>query len=98
MINTLAAVSVVRQEQITQAMPARVSDIFDGMPGVWFSDRPDDPGSSINVRGLQDFGRVTTLVDGALQDFQRSGHFANGQFYLDPELIGGSGRRSRSGR
>ena len=32
------------------------------------------------------------------QDFQRSGHFANGQFYLDPELIGGSGRGSRSGR
>ncbi len=68
------------------------------MPSVWFSDRPDDPGSSINVRGLQDFGRVTTLVDGAQQDFQRSGHFANGQFYLDPELVGGSGCRSRSGR
>ena len=89
-INTLAAVSVVRQEQITQAMPARVSDIFNGMPSVWFSDRPDDPGSSINVRGLQDFGRVATLVDGALQDFQRSGHFANGQFYLDPELLAGA--------
>ena len=89
-INTLAAVSVVRQEQITQAMPARVSDIFNGMPSVWFSDRPDDPGSSINVRGLQDFGRVAILVDGALQDFQRSGHFANGQFYLDPELLAGA--------
>ena len=89
-INTLAAVSVVRQEQITQATPARISDIFNGMPSVWFADRPDDPGSSINVRGLQDFGRVATLIDGAPQDFQRSGHFANGQFYLDPELLAGA--------
>jgi hemoglobin/transferrin/lactoferrin receptor protein len=29
------------------------------------------------------------LVDGARQDFQRSGHFANGQFYIDPEFLGG---------
>ena len=89
-INTLAAVSVLRQEQIEQAMPGRLSDIFNGMPSVWFADRPDDPGSSINVRGLQDFGRVAVLVDGASQDFQRSGHFANGQFYVDPELLAGA--------
>jgi hemoglobin/transferrin/lactoferrin receptor protein len=89
-INTLAAVSVLRQEQIDQSMPARLSDIFNGMPSVWFADRPDDPGSSINVRGLQDFGRVAVLVDGARQDFQRSGHFANGQFYVDPELLAGA--------
>lgn len=88
-IDTLAGVSVVRQEQIDQAMPARVSDIFMGVPSVWFADRPDDPGSSINIRGLQDFGRVAVLVDGATQDFQRSGHFANGQFYVDPELLAG---------
>jgi hemoglobin/transferrin/lactoferrin receptor protein len=89
-IDTLAAVSVVRQEQIDQATPARVSDIFNGMPSIWFADRPDDPGSSINVRGLQDFGRVAVLVDGASQDFQRSGHFANGQFFVDPELLAGA--------
>jgi hemoglobin/transferrin/lactoferrin receptor protein len=88
-INTLAAVSVLRQEQITQAQPSRLSDIFNGMPGVWFSERGDDPGSSINIRGLQDFGRVAVLIDGARQDFQRSGHFANGQFYVDPEFLAG---------
>jgi len=88
-INTLAAVSVLRQEQINQAQPTRLSDILTGMPGVWSPERPDDPGSAINIRGLQDFGRVVTLVDGAPQDFQRSGHFANGLFYLDPELVGG---------
>lgn len=88
-IATLAAVSVLRPEQITWAQAGRVSDLFNGMPGVWFADRGDDPGSAINIRGLQDFGRVAVVVDGATQDFQRSGHFANGQFYLDPELLGG---------
>ncbi len=88
-IDTLAPVSVLRQEQINQAQPTRLSDIFVGMPGVSTPERGDDPGSSINIRGLQDFGRVATLVDGVPQDFQRSGHFANGQFYLDPEMVGG---------
>ena len=88
-INTLAAVSILRQEQITQAQPSRLSDIFNGMPGVWFSERGDDPAAAINIRGLQDFGRVAVLVDGARQDFQRFGHFANGQFYIDPEFLAG---------
>jgi outer membrane receptor protein involved in Fe transport len=48
-----------------------------------------DPAASINIRGLQDFGRVATLVDGAHQNFQRSGHFANGLFYVDREMLGG---------
>ena len=44
---------------------------------------------SINIRGLQDFGRVAVVVDGARQNYQRTGHNANGSFFLDPELIGG---------
>ncbi len=88
-INTLASTSVVRQQQITQAQPGRLSDFFTGMPSVWFQERGDDPASAINIRGLQDFGRVAVFVDGARQDFQRSGHFANGQFYIDPELLSG---------
>jgi hemoglobin/transferrin/lactoferrin receptor protein len=88
-IDTLAPVSVVRQEQINQEQPTRLSDVLAGLPSVTAPERGDNPGTSINIRGLQDFGRVATLVDGVPQDFQRSGHFANGQFYLDPELVGG---------
>ena len=29
------------------------------------------------------------VVDGARQNYQRSGHNANGSFFLDPELVGG---------
>ena len=86
-INTLAPVSVLRPEQIQRTQPQRLSDVLAGLPSVSAPERGDDPGSSINIRGMQDFGRVATLVDGVPQDFQRSGHFANGQFYLDPELV-----------
>jgi hemoglobin/transferrin/lactoferrin receptor protein len=88
-IETLANVSTVRQEQIDQLKPSRTSDLLFGMPSVTFVERGDDPASAINIRGLQDFGRVAVIVDGARQDFQRSGHNANGLFYLEPELLAG---------
>jgi hemoglobin/transferrin/lactoferrin receptor protein len=85
----LAGVSVVRGEQINQLLPRRTEDLFFGVPGVNFQQRPDDPGIAINIRGLQDFGRVAVVVDGARQNFQRTGHNADGLVYLDPELIAG---------
>ena len=88
-IDALAPVSVVTQEQIQRQQPNRLSDLFYNMPGVWMQDRGDDASTAINIRGLQDFGRVAVIVDGARQNYQRSGHNANGSFFLDPELIGG---------
>ena len=87
-IDALAMVSSVRQEQIDQLQPKRTSDLFFGLPSVWFRERADTPETAINIRGLQDFGRVAVVIDGARQNFQRSGHNANGQFFLDPELVG----------
>jgi hemoglobin/transferrin/lactoferrin receptor protein len=87
-IDSLAAVSAVRQEQIQQIKPSRTSDIFFGVPGVTFQERSDDTATAINIRGLQDFGRVVVTIDGARQNHQRTGHNADGMFYLDPELIG----------
>lgn len=88
--DTLAAVSTIRHEDIDRLMPAQVQGMFFGVPGVSFQTRADDPGIAINIRGLQDFGRVAVVVDGARQNFQRTGHNADGLFYLDPEMIGGA--------
>jgi hemoglobin/transferrin/lactoferrin receptor protein len=88
-IDALAPVSVVTQEQIQLQQPNRLSDLFYNMPGVWMQDRGDDASTAVNIRGLQDFGRVAVIVDGARQNYQRSGHNANGSFFLDPELVGG---------
>lgn len=87
--NTLAPVSAIRADDINRIMPSTTPDIFFGVPGVTFQGRADDPGIAINIRGLQDFGRVAVVVDGARQNFQRTGHNADGLFYLDPEVIGG---------
>src|SRR4029079_13546763 len=76
-------------EQIQGLQPNRLSDIFYNVPGVSFQERGDDPATVINIRGLQDFGRVAVVIDGARQNFQRTGHNADGVFYLEPELIGG---------
>ena len=88
-IDAMAPVSVVTLEQIQGLQPNRLSDIFYNIPGVTFQERGDDPSTVINVRGLQDFGRVAVVVDGARQNYQRTGHNANGSFFLDPELVGG---------
>jgi hemoglobin/transferrin/lactoferrin receptor protein len=85
--DSLAAVSAVRQEEINRIMPGRISDVFQSMPSVWFQERGDDPGTAISIRGLQDFGRVAVLIDGARQNFQRTGHNADGLFYMEPELL-----------
>jgi hemoglobin/transferrin/lactoferrin receptor protein len=88
-IDALAPVSVVTLEQIQGLQPNRLSDVFYNVPGVAFQERGDDPSTVINIRGLQDFGRVAVVVDGARQNYQRTGHNANGSFFLDPELVGG---------
>ncbi len=86
-IDALAGVSVIDQNLLDQLQPKRPSDIFFTTPSVSFQDRGDDPGTAIAVRGLQDFGRVAVVVDGARQNFQRTGHNANGFFYIDPSII-----------
>ncbi|WP_347336334.1 TonB-dependent receptor plug domain-containing protein [Bradyrhizobium viridifuturi] len=59
-IDALAPVSSVTLEKIQGLQPNRVSDIFYNVPGVSFQERGDDPATVINIRGLQDFGRVAS--------------------------------------
>ncbi len=88
-VDALAPVSVVTSAQIESRQASTVGDLIYNVPGVWVQNRGDEPSTSINIRGLQDFGRVAVVVDGARQNYQRTGHFANGSFFLNPELISG---------
>ncbi|MGV6873570.1 TonB-dependent hemoglobin/transferrin/lactoferrin family receptor [Pseudochelatococcus sp. B33] len=88
LVDTLAGASVVTREDIELLQPGSVDALLRNVPGVVVQLTQDDPAQAINIRGLQDFGRVNVLVDGARQNYQASGHGANGVFYLDPELIG----------
>jgi heme acquisition protein HasR len=59
------------------------------VPGVYTSQSRQPWRVSVNIRGLQDFGRVNVMIDGTRQNYQQSGHGSNGSVYLDPELLGG---------
>lgn len=87
-IDALSGSSAVNRDQLDAQYQARdVGEILDTIPGVITQDNGRDTATAINMRGLQDFGRVNVLVEGARQNFQRSGHNANGVFYIEPEMI-----------
>lgn len=86
-VDTLSGTSVVTTETLTRVQPGSISEVLNGVPGVEVQEDSDNPASAINIRGLQDFGRVNVMIDGARQNFQASGHGPDGVFYLDPELI-----------
>tara|TARA_R110001606_G_scaffold21302_1_gene75173 strand:+ start:19263 stop:21830 length:2568 start_codon:yes stop_codon:yes gene_type:complete len=83
------SVSIVTRQDIDRIAPRNTSDVLAAVPGVHTSQSRQDPGVSVNIRGLQDFGRVNVMIDGARQNYQQSGHGSNGQVYLDPELLAG---------
>ncbi|MBW8907435.1 MAG: TonB-dependent receptor plug domain-containing protein, partial [Mesorhizobium sp.] len=86
-IQSLASASHVGQEQLDRRMATTPNEMLLGVPGVAVQADARRVSSSINIRGLQDFGRVAVIVDGARQDFQRSDHGTQSTFYVDPELI-----------
>ncbi|MBZ9858383.1 TonB-dependent hemoglobin/transferrin/lactoferrin family receptor [Mesorhizobium sp. CA12] len=86
-IQSLASASHVDQEQLDRRMATTPNEMLLGVPGVAVQADARRVSSSINIRGLQDFGRVAVIVDGARQDFQRSDHGTQSTFYVDPELI-----------
>ncbi|MDF3607129.1 TonB-dependent receptor [Paracoccus sp. DMF-8] len=84
----LNAASTMDAQELALRYPgADLPQILTDIPGVSTQATGDGPGVAVNIRGLQDFGRVNVLVDGARQNFQKSGHGANGTFYTDTEML-----------
>ncbi len=87
-IDALSGSSVITKQQLDEQFQAdRPSQFLRTIPGVTTAESARDTAQSVNIRGLQDFGRVNVLIDGARQNFQRSGHIANGVFYIEPEML-----------
>ncbi|MFB9949248.1 TonB-dependent hemoglobin/transferrin/lactoferrin family receptor [Rhizobium puerariae] len=83
-----ASVSVVSREAIQNRAARNANDVLDTVAGVNTNrSEAQNPGISVNVRGLQDQNRVTTTIDGARQDFQRAGHGASQRVYVDTSFI-----------
>lgn len=86
-IDQMASVSTVSGEALERRQATTSQDIFFGLPGVTAQGDSKRVATSINIRGLQDFGRVAVIVDGSRQDFHKSAHGTQNFFVLDPELI-----------
>ncbi|WP_168172882.1 TonB-dependent receptor [Pseudomonas sp. PA27(2017)] len=85
---TPRSVSVITREQLDRNPPRHAADMLVETPGVYSAVSAQDPGLSVNIRGMQDFGRVNTMIDGMRQNFNENGHQQrNGQLYVDSELI-----------
>lgn len=85
-IEALAAESAVDQEELERIQADTAADVFRSVPGVAASMNGDDPATSINIRGMEQYGRVVVTLDGARQDYWRVGH-GSGSFYVEPELL-----------
>jgi hemoglobin/transferrin/lactoferrin receptor protein len=85
--DAVGGVSVATRKDLEQHGSSSVSDVLAPMPGVSTEENVNDPAQAVNVRGLQDFGRVAVTIDGARQNFQRTGHNADGMFYFEPEMM-----------
>ncbi len=86
-LDTLASVSQISGEELERRMASNANDIFFGVPGIKVYSNGRPAVSNINIRGLQDAGRVAVIVDGARQNFHKAGHEVARMFWLDPELV-----------
>lgn len=82
------SVSVISREQIDRLPPRHAADMLIETPGVYSAVNTQDPALSVNIRGMQDFGRVNMMIDGMRQNFNENGHQQrNGTMYVDSELL-----------
>lgn len=85
---TPGGVAEIGREAIDARGGARnAGEIFRGVAGVDAIINRQSPGVNVNIRGLQDQGRVAMTIDGARQNFQQTGHGSPNRVFIDPEFI-----------
>lgn len=79
----------ITEDQLeTQFQGSNLQTILRSAPGVTvLGGAAGGAETAVNIRGLQDYGRVAVTVDGMRQNFARSGHDANGTFAVDTEML-----------
>src|SRR6185295_7461812 len=87
--NTPAAVSMATRSDLETFGQLDTGDVLRTMPGTFTRENPQNPGLSVNIRGLEGSGRVNMMIDGVRQNFRFTGHEAQGFTYIDPLLLAG---------
>jgi hemoglobin/transferrin/lactoferrin receptor protein len=86
------AKSSLNQEDLVLKNGGDLNSSLRSQPGVFTLQPADQPGIATNIRGLEGYGRVTTMIDGVPQNFRNvSGHGSSGGnlTYVDPNLLAG---------
>lgn len=86
-IETMASISHIGEERLEQRLATTPNDLLFGIPGVSIYSDGRPSVSNVNIRGLQDAGRVSVIVDGARQNFHKAGHETPRAFWIDPVLL-----------
>ncbi|HRF07762.1 MAG TPA: TonB-dependent receptor [Xanthobacteraceae bacterium] len=86
---TPSAASTVSEGEIDIFGSEKLDNVLRTLPGVFTRDSPNQPGTSVNIRGFEGSGRVTMMIDGVRQNFRFTGHEAQGFLYVDPQLLAG---------
>ncbi|WP_119391493.1 TonB-dependent hemoglobin/transferrin/lactoferrin family receptor [Taklimakanibacter lacteus] len=88
-IQSLTSTSVVGKDKLQQKQPTNIGQVLNGIPGVSTAGSQDRTGlgTSINIRGLQDFGRVAMITDGARNNFSRADHGSASSMWIEPEML-----------
>ena len=91
-VNKPAAVSVIDAETVRERMAGKIDTAIRMTPGAYTRQVDEQPGVTVNIRGMQGFGRVNQMIDGVPQTFRNlsghSGTFDN-MVYIDQNLLAG---------
>jgi hemoglobin/transferrin/lactoferrin receptor protein len=87
-----AAVSVIDTETVRERMAGRIDNAIRMTPGAYTRQVDEQPGVTVNIRGMQGMGRVNQMIDGVPQTFRNiSGHSGtmDNMVYVDQNLLAG---------
>lgn len=87
-----AGVSTADREKIQDSYAGDVMQVLRSAPGTFTREPADQPGITVNIRGMQGMGRVNSMIDGVPQTFRNlSGHggtFDN-MLYVEQNMLVG---------
>jgi hemoglobin/transferrin/lactoferrin receptor protein len=91
-VNKPAAVSVIDTETVRERMTGKIDTAIRMTPGAFTRQLDEQPGVTVNIRGMQGMGRVNQMIDGVPQTFRNlSGHTGtfDNMVYVDQNLLAG---------
>lgn len=90
--NVAVAVSVIDAETVRERMAGKIDAAIRMTPGAFTRQLDEQPGVTVNIRGMQGMGRVNQMIDGVPQTFRNlSGHSGtmDNMVYIDQNLLAG---------